>query len=119
MSWQDVLKIQILDVKFDAYESCCSQLKTEYSMFIEKLVEYYAEKLGHSREGLFEEDVNGMKDYFLSILEKPCDVVVGTILHMIDEVKKPQKDSNFPTWGLAELEKMIDNFEKCTGGKAK
>jgi len=117
MSWQDVLKIQILDVKFDAYESCCSQLKTEYSMFIEKLVEYYAEKLGHSREGLFEEDVNGMKDYFLSILEKPCDVVVGTILHMIDEVKKPQKDSNFPTWGLAELEKMIDNYEKCIEGE--
>lgn len=112
MSWEDVLKIQILeqDVKFDADESCCSQLKTEFSMFIEKLVDYYAETQGQSKE-------NSMNDYFVSILEEPCDVVVGTILHMIDGAKKPQKDSKFPTWGLAELEKMIDNFEKCTGDK--
>ena len=112
MSWEDILKLQTLEqnVNFDANESCCSQLKTEFSMFIEKLVDYYAETQGQSKE-------NSMNDYFVRILEEPCEVVVGTILHMIDNVKNPPKGSKFPTWGLAELEKMIDNYEKCIEGE--
>ena len=111
MSWKDILKLQTLEqnVNFDANESCCSQLKTEFSMFIEKLDNYYFEKLGYSK--------GGMTNHYVRILEEPCEVVVGTILHLIDGVKNPPKGSNFPTWGLAELEKMIDNYEKCIEGE--
>jgi hypothetical protein len=126
MSWEDILKIQILeqDVKFDADESCCSQLKTEFSMFIEKLVDYpyvWRERwFGSIIDHYFPNSY-----HLVRILEEPCEEVVATIMHMIDEVKKSPKDSNSfrnqfdqPTWALTELEKMIDNFEKCTGDKA-
>jgi len=123
MSWEDILKIQIIeqDVKFDADESCCSQLKNEFSMLIEKLVEYpyiyrrrwFGSKIDHYFPNSY---------HLVRILEEPCEDVVTTIMHMIDEVKKttevPRHQFDQPTWALTELEKMIDNFEKCTGDKA-
>jgi len=110
MSWEDTLKAQALqqDVQFDAMDSCCSQLKTDFSAFVEKLFDYYSSEFGYSEN-------TGMKNWATKVIEEPCEFVVKVIESMLNDARNPPKESKLPSWAAPTLEKMLDDYRKCLG----
>jgi hypothetical protein len=96
--WFDILK----NFEFDPTESCCRDLKQDYINFVHKLADYY-DSIG----------VKGNLRNHDRIADTSCELVLNAVKDFLGMAKGAPKDSNIPSWVKGDLEKIIDDFEKC------
>ena len=99
MTWKDIIK----NLEFDPTETCCATLKTDFIQFVHKLGDYF-ESIGK----------NGKIRNHDIIADESCEVVLEALNHFLTETSRESSALyNHPSWVKDELEKIIDDFEKC------
>tara|TARA_R110000765_G_scaffold98891_1_gene185712 strand:- start:2615 stop:3025 length:411 start_codon:yes stop_codon:yes gene_type:complete len=99
MTWKDIIK----NLEFDPTETCCATLKTDYIQFVHKLADHF-ESIGKHGKGIRNHD---------RLADESCEVVLDSLNQMLSKIGNSPPTRTHPSWVKDELEKIIDDFEKC------